>query len=44
MYLTIRDKIAECDEHIKAFLDQHLNLNPHKKLLSAPKKIYKKKN
>lgn len=44
MYLTIRDKIIECDEHIKIFLDHHLDLNPHKKSLSAPKKIYKKKN
>lgn len=44
MYLTIREKIVECDEHIKIFLDQHLNLHPEKKELVAPKKNYKKKN
>ena len=44
MFLTIRDKITECDEHIKVFIDQHFNNNPEKKKLSAPKKIYKKKN
>jgi len=44
MYLTIREKLVECDEHMKLFIDQHLNLNPEKKKLKAPKKIYKKKN
>ena len=44
MYLTIRSKIEECDEYIKIFIDQHMNNNPDKKTLKAPKKIYKKKN
>ena len=44
MYLTIREKLVECDEHMKVFIDQHLNNNPQKKELKAPKKNYKKKN
>ena len=44
MYLTIREKIEECDLHIKVFIDQHFNKFPDKKKLKAPKKIYKKKN
>jgi len=44
MYLTIREKIVECDFYIKEFIDQYLNLNPAKKKLHAPKKNYKKKN
>ena len=44
MYLTIREKIIECDEHIKIFLDQHFNQNPEKKKWTTSMKIYKKKN
>lgn len=43
-YLFIRAKIVECDHHIKIFIDHHFNDRPEKKNLTAPKKIYKKKN
>jgi transposase len=43
-YKFIRDKIDECDVQIKIFIDQHFNQNPELKELTAPKKIYKKKN
>ena len=44
MYLTIREKLVECDEHMKIFIEEYLNMNPQKKKLKAPKKNYKKKN
>ena len=44
MYLVIRAKIEECDQHIKIFIDQHFHNNPQKKKLTAPRKAYKKKN
>ena len=39
MYLVIREKIKECDQMIKDFLDNNIDNK-----LESPKKIYKKKN
>lgn len=44
MYMIIRQKVEECDEQIKRFLNSYMDKNPEQKELSAPKKIYKKSN
>lgn len=44
MFNLIRQKIAECDEQLKLFLDEHMNSHPEKMKLTTSKKKYKKVN